>query len=80
MGCRFFLSLQGRGETNLVGNYMTGFSGFVTFWYLMFLLGSIFGKVMEDSGAADSVSQMIVDKLGMKYAVLAIVAACEVLT
>jgi H+/gluconate symporter-like permease len=46
----------------------------------MFLLGAIFGKVMEDSGAADSVSKFIVDKLGMKYAVLAIVAACAILT
>lgn len=79
-GMPLFPQLAGEGEANLVGNYMTGFSGFVTSWYLMFLLGSIFGKVMEDSGAADSVSKMIVDKLGMKYAVLAIVAACAILT
>lgn len=65
---------------NLVGSYMEGFSGFVTSWYLMFLLGAIFGKVMEDSGAADSVSKWVVSKLGMKYAVLAIVAACAILT
>lgn len=79
-GMPLFPQLVGEGEANLVGNYMTGFSGFVTSWYLMFLLGAIFGKVMEDSGAADSVSKLIVEKLGMKYAVLAIVAACAVLT
>ena len=79
-GMPLFPQLAGEGEANLVSNYMSGFSGFVTSWYLMFLLGSIFGKVMEDSGAADSVSKMIVDKLGMKYAVLAIVAACAILT
>ncbi|MFE8703359.1 GntP family permease [Cytobacillus sp. FJAT-54145] len=79
-GMPLFPQLVGEGEANLVGNYMTGFSGFVTAWYLMFLLGAIFGKVMEDSGAADSVSKLIVDKLGMKYAVLAIVIACAVLT
>ncbi|UII55261.1 GntP family permease [Cytobacillus spongiae] len=79
-GMPLFPQLVGEGEANLVGNYMSGFSGFVTAWYLMFLLGAIFGKVMEDSGAADSVSKLIVDKLGMKYAVLAIVAACAFLT
>ena len=72
-GMPLFPQLAGEGEANLVGNYMTGFSGFVTSWYLMFLLGAIFGKVMEDSGAASSVSQWIVNKLGMKQAVLAIV-------
>ncbi|RLQ97874.1 GntP family permease [Falsibacillus albus] len=79
-GMPLFPQLAGDGQANLVGNYMTGFSSFVTAWYLMFLLGAIFGKVMEDSGAADSISKFVVDKLGMKYAVLAIVVACAVLT
>lgn len=79
-GMPLFPQLAAEGQANLVGNYMSGFSGFVTSWYLMFLLGAIFGKVMEDSGAADSVSKFVVDKLGMKYAVLAIVAACAILT
>ena len=50
---------------------MTGFTGFIASWYLMFLTGAIFGKVMEDSGAADSVSKWIVGKIGMKRAALA---------
>lgn len=79
-GMPLFPQLAGDGEANFVGSYMGGFSGFVTSWYLMFLLGAIFGKVMEDSGAADSVSKFVVEKLGMKYAVLAIVAACAILT
>lgn len=79
-GLPLFPQLAADGEANFVGNYMTGFSSFVTSWYLMFLLGSIFGKVMEDSGAADSVSKWVVEKLGMKQAVLAVVAACAILT
>lgn len=79
-GMPLFPQLVKEGEVNFVGNYMSGFTGFVTSWYLMFLLGAIFGKVMEDSGAADSVSKWIVEKLGMKRAVLAIVLACAVLT
>ncbi|MFC3883292.1 GntP family permease [Bacillus songklensis] len=79
-GMPLFPQLVGEGEANFVGNYMTGFSGFVTSWYLMFLLGAIFGKVMEDSGAADSVSKWIVEKMGMKRAALAVVLACAILT
>ncbi|TMP76979.1 citrate transporter, partial [Pseudoalteromonas sp. S983] len=40
----------------------------------------LFGKFMEDTGAADSVASYIVGKLGMKHAVLAVVIACAVLT
>ena len=79
-GLPLFPQLVGQGEANLVGNYMAGFSGFIQSWYLMFLLGAIFGKVMEDSGAADSVSKWIVEKIGLKHAALAVVAACAVLT
>lgn len=79
-GMPLFPQLVADGEVNFVSSYMGGFSSFVTSWYLMFLLGAIFGKVMEDSGAADSVSRLVVDKLGMKFAVLAIVAACAILT
>lgn len=68
------------GETNFVQNYMTGFSGFIASWFFMFLLGSIFGKFMEDTGAADSVAGWITGKLGNRRAVLAIVIACAVLT
>jgi H+/gluconate symporter-like permease len=79
-GLPLFPQLVGEGEANLVGSYMSGFTGFIASWYLMFLLGAVFGKVMEDSGAADSVSRFVVDKLGMKFAVFAIVLACAVLT
>ncbi|OOE03559.1 citrate transporter [Anoxybacillus kestanbolensis] len=75
-----FPQLAGEGQANFVGNYMAGFSGFVQSWYLMFLLGAIFGKVMEDSGAAHSVSKWVVEKIGLKHAALAVVVACAILT
>ncbi|KZE40380.1 citrate transporter [Bhargavaea cecembensis] len=79
-GLPLFPQLAEEGAANFLTGYMEGFSGFIMSWYLMFLAGAIFGKVMEDSGAADAVSKWIVDKLGMKQAVLAVVAACAVLT
>ncbi|WP_218353987.1 GntP family permease [Alteromonas lipotrueiana] len=68
------------GDSNFVGLYMNGFSGFIASWFFMFLLGAIFGKFMEDTGAADSVARWIVSKLGFKQAVLAVVLACAILT
>ncbi|MFX3675029.1 MAG: GntP family permease [Paenisporosarcina sp.] len=79
-GLPLFPQLVEEGAANFVTSYMTGFTSFILAWYLMFLLGAVFGKVMEDSGAADSVAKWFVGKLGMKYTVLALVLACAVLT
>ena len=68
------------GDVNFVSAYMDGFAGFVAAWFFMFLLGSMFGKFMEDTGAADSVARWIINKLGRKQAVLAVVLACAILT
>ena len=68
------------GDANFVTTYMSGFAGFISAWFFMFLLGAIFGKFMEDTGAADSVARWIVGKLGFKHAVVAVVLACAILT
>lgn len=68
------------GDGNFVTTYMQGFTGFIASWFFMFLLGALFGKFMEDTGAADSVAKWIVDKLGFHRAVLAVVLACAILT
>ena len=68
------------GDENFVAVYMQGFSGFIASWFFMFLLGSLFGKFMEDTGAADSVAKWIIDRLGRQHAVFAVVLACAILT
>lgn len=67
-------------KLDFVHGYMNGFSGFVAAWFLMFLLGSLFGKLMEHTGAADAVALAIVKTLGQQRAVLAVVLACAILT
>ena len=59
------------GDENFVAVYMQGFSGFIASWFFMFLLGSLFGKFMEDTGAADAVAKWIIDRLGRQHAVAA---------
>jgi len=70
----------GGSKPVIVTAYMDGFAGFVAAWFLMFLLGSIFGKFMEDTGSADSLARWIVERLGMQHAVAAVVITCAILT
>lgn len=72
--------LAATGEPDLLGAYMSGFTGFISSWFFMFLLGSIFGKLMEDTGAAESIAQAVVRKVGERHAAFAVVLACAVLT
>ncbi len=72
--------LAAEGAPDLVGSYMQGFTSFIANWFFMFLLGSIFGKLMEATGAADSLSHWITSRIGVKRAAIAVVGACAVLT
>ena len=51
------------GDGNFVSTYMSGFTSFIAAWFFMFLLGAIFGKFMEDTGAADALAHWIIEKL-----------------
>lgn len=73
------------GEANtMLGVYtqvfMKGLGGYIISFFPLFLLGAIFGKLMDDSGSALSISESLVTKLGKKQAVLSIVMACAILT
>ena len=60
--------------------FMTSAGSFIVQFFPLFLLGAIFGKLMDDSGAAEAIAQGIVSKLGQERAMLAVVLACAVLT
>jgi H+/gluconate symporter-like permease len=60
--------------------YMQGFVNFAKAWFPVFMLGAIFGKLMEDTGAASSVAVTITKVIGKKRAILGVIAACAVLT
>lgn len=72
--------LAADGDANLITQYMAGFTGFIASWFFIFLLGSLFGKLMESSGGAESVAHWIIRRLGTSRAALAVVLACAVLT
>ena len=60
--------------------YMTGFVGFAKAWFPVFMLGAIFGKIMDETGAAKAVAHAVVNLIGKKYAILAVVLSSAVLT
>ncbi len=60
--------------------FMTSFAGYAKSYFPLFLLGAIFGKVMDDSGSARSIAAAIVKRLGKDKAILAIVLSCALLT
>ncbi|MED4079604.1 GntP family permease [Halalkalibacterium halodurans] len=60
--------------------YMEGFVNFAKQWFPVFMLGAIFGKLMEDTGAARSVASAITKLIGTKRAALGVMLGCAVLT
>jgi H+/gluconate symporter-like permease len=53
---------------------------YVKNFFPVFLLGAVFGKVMEDSGCARSIARFFAEKLGTRYAVVAVALSTAVLT
>lgn len=67
-------------NTALSDHYMSGFAGYFADWFLVFLLGAIFGKVIQDTRSAASIADWISRCLGPDWALFAVVAACAVMT
>ena len=60
--------------------YMTGFAGYVQSWFPVFMLGAIFGHLMDYTGAAKSIAHWLTALIGPKRAIVGIVVGCGVLT
>jgi len=60
--------------------YMESLGGYLVRYFPLFMLGAIFGKLMDDSGSARAISNFIVDRLGQQRAMLSVVLSCAVLT
>ncbi|MBP2076253.1 GntP family permease [Oceanobacillus polygoni] len=59
--------------------YMQGFVDFTKSWFPVFMLGAIFGKLMEYSGMAQSVAQGIIKLFGENQAIIGVIIASAVL-
>lgn len=60
--------------------FMTNAAGFIAQFFPLFLLGALFGKLMDDSGSVNSIAQFMTEKLGPQRAMLAVVLAGAIVT
>src|SRR5215831_1368796 len=62
------------------GVFMEKMVGFVKLYFPVFLLGAVFGKVIELSGFSKSIVSSVIGLVGRERAMLSIVLVCAVLT
>ena len=60
--------------------FMVGGAGFLAQFFPLFLLGALFGKLMDDSGSVQAIARFMTDRLGPHRAILAVVLAGAVIT
>jgi H+/gluconate symporter-like permease len=59
---------------------MSNTGSFVVSFFPLFLLGAVFGKLMDDTGSAKSLARSITGWLGPERAIVSVVLCCSVLT
>jgi H+/gluconate symporter-like permease len=65
---------------NWTQTFMGSAAGFIAQFFPLFLLGALFGKLMEDSGSVSAIAQFMTRRLGPSRAILAVVLAGALVT
>ena len=60
--------------------FMNGAARFFIQWFPMFLLGGLFGKLMDDSKSISSIANFLTDRLGTRNTMLSVVLASALVT
>jgi H+/gluconate symporter-like permease len=60
---------------HLTQTFMVSAAGFIGQFFPLFLLGALFGKLMEDSGSVSVIGHFVTERLGARRTVLAVVLA-----
>ncbi len=60
--------------------FMGAAAGFILNFFPLFLLGAVFGKLMDDSGSVTAIARLMTERLGPQRAVLAVVLAGALVT
>ena len=63
-----------------LGDYMKGVADYVVSWFPAFFLGAVYGKIMDCTGSARSLANKLVKLIGSKFALLAVVLPCLLMT
>ena len=65
---------------NWTVTFMGSAAGFILQFFPLFLLGAVFGKLMDDSGSVTAIADFMTEKLGPRRAILAVVLAGALVT
>src|SRR6202030_1559637 len=65
---------------NWTQTFMGSAAGFLAQFFPLFLLGAVFGKLMDDSGSVSAVADFMTERLGKGRAMLAVVLAGAIVT
>ena len=72
------------GDLPLMASYtqifMPALGTYFATYFPLFMLGAVFGKLMDESGSARAIAHRIVEWVGSDRAILAVVLACALLT
>ncbi len=60
--------------------FMPNLANYLKLFFPVFLLGALFGKMMEDTGCAKAIAHDIAARVGKERAILAVVLSCAILT
>ena len=60
--------------------FMGGAAKFLAQFFPLFLLGALFGKLMDDSGSVETIARVMTSKLGTARAILAVTLAGAIVT
>ncbi len=63
-----------------LGDYMKGAADYVLAWFPAFFLGAVYGKIMDLTGSARSLANKLVRLIGPRFALLAVVLPCLLMT
>ena len=63
-----------------LGDYIKGTAEYIISWFPAFFLGAVYGKLMDMTGSARSLANKLVSLIGPKFAVLAVVLPCLLMT
>lgn len=61
-------------------DYIGGTAAYIVSWFPAFFLGAIYGKIMDLTGSARSLANKLVSLIGSKYAILAVILPCLLMT
>lgn len=80
--CAVLVALLSGGNLldSYLEDYIGGTAAYIVSWFPAFFLGAVYGKIMDRTGSARSLANKMVSLIGSRYALLAVILPCLLMT